>query len=221
VSAVVSRLCRFNGRSSGSSGSSGTVARLDAARAELRDTALRAGQGNPNALTELIRATSGYVWTVCARLVDRESADDLVQDTYVRAVRSLPTYRGLADPATWLVTIARRVCADEIARRQRARHLDAQVRAERPSTSVEPAVSVELADAIARLSPARREAFLLTVVAGFSYAEAAAVCDCPIGTIRSRVARAREELLNALELNELERPPGAPSGRPSATDECA
>lgn len=209
---------------------SGTVGRLrPAARtavaaestgpdcASRRDLALRAGAGDPQALTEFIRLTSRYVWTVCARLVDRESADDLVQDTYVRAVRTLATYRGDADPTTWLVTIARRACADEIARRQRARHIDAQVRAQRVPESVEPAVSVEIADAIARLPSARREAFLLTVVAGFSYTEAAAVCACPVGTIRSRVARAREELLGTLELRDLEQPSSdraSPGGDP-------
>jgi len=164
-----------------------------------RDLALRAGQGDPDALTELVRSTSAYVWSVCARLVDRESADDLAQDTYVRAVRSLGTYRGQADPMAWLAAIARRVCADEIARRQRVRHLEARARIERPTEDAEVAVSVELADAIARLAPQRREAFYLTVIAGFSYAEAAAVCDCPVGTIRSRVARAKRDLSGALE----------------------
>lgn len=167
---------------------------------DLRPVALRAGRGDPAALAELVRATSRRVWWACASLVDAGAADDLTQDTYLRAVRSLPTYRGDADPARWLLTIARRVCADEIARRQRSRRAAAQVGAERPSTVIEPALGVEMADAVSRLAPERREAFLLTAVAGFSYAEAAAVCDCPIGTIRSRVARARSDLVAALGL---------------------
>jgi len=52
---------------------------------------------------------------------------------------------------------------------------------------------------IAGLEPERREAFVLTQIIGLSYAEAADVCDCPLGTIRSRVARARADLVAALE----------------------
>lgn len=164
----------------------------------LRSLALRAGTGDQDALTALVRATTGVVRAVCARLVDRESADDLVQETFARAVRSLPSYRGDADAVTWLVAIARRVCADEIGRRRRARLVTVVVRAQREPTRTEVAASVELSDAIGRLPDRRREAFLLTAVAGFSYAEAAAACACPVGTIRSRVARAREDLVDAL-----------------------
>ena len=57
---------------------------------------------------------------------------------------------------------------------------------------------VELLDALYRLPPRRREALVLTCVVGLSYADAAAVCGCPVGTIRSRVARARTELAHAL-----------------------
>ena len=59
-------------------------------------------------------------------------------------------------------------------------------------------VELELDGRSPRLDPDRREAFVLTQVAGLSYAEAAEVCEVPIGTIRSRVARARADLLDAL-----------------------
>ncbi len=49
------------------------------------------------------------------------------------------------------------------------------------------------------LDPVRREAFVLTQMLGLGYAEAADVCDCPVGTIRSRIARAREDLVRALD----------------------
>ncbi len=57
---------------------------------------------------------------------------------------------------------------------------------------------VDLDDALSSLEPDRRAAFVLTQVVGLSYAEAAQVCEVPIGTIRSRVARARADLLDAL-----------------------
>jgi RNA polymerase sigma-70 factor (ECF subfamily) len=58
-------------------------------------------------------------------------------------------------------------------------------------------VVVDLTALLPALDGDRREAFVLTQIVGLSYAEAAEVCDCPVGTIRSRVARARAELINA------------------------
>ena len=72
-------------------------------------------------------------------------------------------------------------------------------------TETEPATAardvgegVALRALLAELDPDRREAFVLTQVVGLSYAEAAEVCGCPVGTIRSRVARARDHLVAAL-----------------------
>lgn len=168
--------------------------------APTRELALRAASGDTVAMAELVRATSQRVWRTCAFLVDRSAADDLTQETYLRAIRSLSTYRGEAEPGRWLLTVARRVCADEIATRQRARTIASRSRAAYRPAVTGPSLGVELGDAIDALSPERREAFLLTAVAGYPYAEAAALCDCPIGTIRSRVARARTDLLTALGL---------------------
>lgn len=164
----------------------------------LRQVALRAGDGDEAALGELVRRTSVTVWRACAALVDRGSADDLTQDTYLRAIRSLPAYRGESDPIRWLLTIARRVCADEIGRRRQLRQATARLAWERQPVAPEPTGALDLADALGRLAPRRREAFVLTVVAGFSYSDAAALCGCPVGTIRSRVARARADLIEAL-----------------------
>ena len=173
-------------------------------QAGLHEVALRAGRGDAAALSELVRATSKTVWRACAALVDVASADDLTQETYLRAVRSLPSYRGDSAPARWLLTIARRVCAEEIKIRQTQRTMVAAVRAQRLTRTVDPMSGSDIADALARLSPDRREAFLMTAVAGFSYAEVAVLCGCPIGTIRSRVARARSDLVAALALMDLE-----------------
>ena len=160
--------------------------------------ALAAGRGDAFAVTELVTRTSTTVWRVCAALVDRASADDLTQDTYLRAIRSLATYRGESEPLPWLLTIARRVCAEEIARRQRDRHTASRLAGERAAPPSDVAGRVVLLDALARLPQHRRAALVLTGVVGLSYAEAAAVCGCPVGTIRSRVARARADLTRAL-----------------------
>jgi len=170
----------------------------DQARAERIEVARAAGRGDAEAVRQLVSATSAVVWRTCAALVDRGTAEDLTQDTYLRAIRSIGSYRGDSDPTRWLLTIARRVCAEEIGRRQRDRFTERRLAARRSRDGSDPHALTELTDGLSRLSPQRREAFVLTAVAGLSYAEAAEVCGCPVGTIRSRVSRARTELACAL-----------------------
>ena len=125
---------------------------------------------------------------------DPDRAQDLVQDTYARAFASLHRFLGRSSARTWLLSIARRVCADAVRGAQRARRLP-QV-SERVGPDVADSVAVRAL--IAGLDAERREAFVLTQLLGLSYAEAADVCSCPVGTIRSRVARARSDLVDAL-----------------------
>ncbi len=72
------------------------------------------------------------------------------------------------------------------------------VRLERPSYEPDPARAISVEALLTGLDPDRRLAFVLTQVLGLSYQEAAEICDCPVGTIRSRVARARADLLARL-----------------------
>jgi RNA polymerase sigma-70 factor (ECF subfamily) len=141
-----------------------------------------------------VRATQADVWRWCAYLAGPGDADDLTQEVYVRAFRALPGYRADSSARTWLLAIARRTAADHI-RRQR-RHRRRSESALRPVPGPEGQVTV--AAAVSDLEPARRAAFVLTQILGLSYAEAAEVLGCPIGTIRSRVARARHDLITAL-----------------------
>jgi RNA polymerase sigma-70 factor (ECF subfamily) len=167
---------------------------------DLNGLAMVAGAGDDAALGELIAATRTDVWRLCAYLVDRQSADDLTQETFLRACRGLARFRGDAPVRAWLLSIARRTCAAEIDARARQRDLRLHVqalRADGTATDVTAGVDIDLL--IAGLSTERRTAFVLTQVIGCDYAEAAAVCECPIGTIRSRVARARADLVNALQ----------------------
>jgi RNA polymerase sigma-70 factor, ECF subfamily len=168
---------------------------------ELERYAADAAAGDPLAAAALVRATQADVWRLCAALGDRDSADDLTQETYLRAFGSLHRFEGRSTVRTWLLAVARRVCADALRARRR-----------RPSlVGVDP-VDVEVGDGadrvgehaavgdlLARLAADRREAFVLTQVVGLSYAEAAEVAGVPVGTIRSRVARARADLIDALD----------------------
>jgi RNA polymerase sigma-70 factor (ECF subfamily) len=156
--------------------------------------ALRARRGDAAAATAFVRATQADVWRLCAHLGDPGTADDLTQDTYARAFGSLHRFLGKSSARTWLLSIARRVCADAI----RGARRDRQLPAVRERVTADVADSVTVRALIAELDPERREAFVLTQLLGLSYSEAADVCSCPIGTIRSRVARARADLVTAL-----------------------
>lgn len=163
---------------------------------ELNALALAAARGDRTSLTELIRATQNDVWRLCAHLVDPATADDLAQETYLRAVPALRGFRGDAPVRAWLLTIARRACAAEIKSRQRAREAAAHLAAGLPAaeTQRDPGLRAELILLLSSLDPDRRAAFVLTQVLGCSYAETASICGVPVGTIRSRVARARADL---------------------------
>src|SRR5215218_4061089 len=141
---------------------------------------LHAAQGGDRlALAGFIRRSHPEVWRLCAHLVDRHSAEDLTQEVYLRAWTALPAWRAEASARTWLLTIARRACAQAIRDRQRQRLLARRVA---PPTGTD--VVPDLAEAVA-----------LDQLLHLSYLQAAEICGCPVGTIRSRIARARADLL--------------------------
>src|ERR1700744_5038716 len=94
---------------------------------DLTSLARAAGRGDRGALARLVRETQGDVWRLCAHLVDLPSADDLTQDTYLRALGALARFRGDAPVRVWLLAIARRACAAEIAARAKDRQLAARL----------------------------------------------------------------------------------------------
>lgn len=159
----------------------------------LRELAAAAAEGDNVAVAQLVRATQERVLRLCSALGSAGEEDDLVQETYLRAISSLPGYRGEAPVQIWLLSIARRVCADHVRRRQRQRRLIDRIAQHTTERSVAaPEISPDL---LAHLDEDRREAFVLTQLVGLSYDEAAEIIGCPIGTIRSRVSRARNDLV--------------------------
>lgn len=155
-----------------------------------------ARDGDEAALADFVVRTQAEVWRLCASLGDRADADDLTQETYLRAVPALRRFRAQSSARTWLLTIARRVCADHV--RSSVRRRDLVRRAPRAGVQVDPAGVVSLAQLVDQLDDDQRDAFVLTQQLGCSYDEAAAILDCPVGTIRSRVSRARGHLVDAL-----------------------
>lgn len=172
-------------------------AALDARVTEL---ALAAGLGDRPALGELIRLTQPDVWRFVAHLAGRDLADDLTQDTYLRALDALPGFEGRSSARSWLLAIARRVVVDNV-RREVARPQTPRTPAwlvdHEEAAGCDPAALVAAHDLLDGLGTDRREAFVLTQLLGFTYEQAADVCGCRVGTIRSRVARARASLVAA------------------------
>jgi RNA polymerase sigma-70 factor (ECF subfamily) len=176
------------------------VTAADSAHDPITALALAARGGDASAQTAFVRGTQAEVWRFTAALVDPGAADDLTQETFLRAFRALPSFEGRSSVRTWLLGIARRTCADHLRAVIRRRRLDARLAAQ-AYTDIphpDPAHRLGADDLLRRLSEERRTAFVLTQVVGLSYAEAAEVENVPVGTIRSRVARARDELVTAV-----------------------
>jgi RNA polymerase sigma-70 factor (ECF subfamily) len=172
---------------------------------DLTHTIRDASRGDRDALERLASACYGDIRRLCAALVDSDAADDLAQETLVRMVRAVPRFRGEASARTWVLAITRRVCMDELRERsRRARRDRAASELATPSGAPDASGQLEVRDLLAHLEPDRRAAFALTQLLRLSYDEAAAVCGCPTGTIRSRVARAREDLIVLLDLRGVE-----------------
>jgi RNA polymerase sigma-70 factor, ECF subfamily len=158
--------------------------------------AVAAKSGDRDAAERFIELTYQQVQRFLGHLCDPADVDDLTQETYLRAMSGLRRFAAQSSATTWLLSIARRVAADNVriaTRRPRTSPLDVH---DVPGPRFEN--SVLLGHLLGTLTPDRREAFVATQVLGLSYDEAAAVCDCPVGTIRSRVARARADLVRAL-----------------------
>ena len=133
---------------------------------------------------------------------DGVRADDLVQEALMRAIDNIERFQPGTNLKAWLFTIVRNEHYSQLRRRKFEAHgVDADTLPE-PSVPPDHDGKLELHDlnrALAILSPGQRTALILVSVSGFSYEEAAAICGCAVGTIKSRVARARECLLEVLE----------------------
>lgn len=127
--------------------------------------------------------------------VDR--ADDLVQDTLLRALSHIDSFEPGTNLHAWLFTILRNLFHSEY-RKQRREVLDIDgVHASKLATQPEQSDHLFMEDfklALGRLPHDQREALLLVGASGFSYEEAADICNCAVGTIKSRVNRARSKL---------------------------
>ncbi|MEU3445283.1 sigma-70 family RNA polymerase sigma factor [Streptomyces griseoincarnatus] len=180
--------------------------------------ALTARGGDPEAVEKFVRSLHRDVQHFIGYLsADPQAADDLAQDTFLRALGSLHRFEGRSSARVWLLSIARRAVVDSYryasARPCLADTDDWQAAAERVQERGLPGFDdgVALAELLDALPAERREAFVLTQLLGLPYAEAAELSGCPVGTVRSRVARARAALMQSLHDAERADPVGAPN----------
>jgi RNA polymerase sigma-70 factor, ECF subfamily len=133
------------------------------------------------------------------RTRNRDQADDLVQDTIVRALDASHLFRTGSNLKAWLFTILRNLHCNIL--RKQIQSIDDPMERQ-PAVAATQEASLEFADfrrAFWELTVDQREVLILVGPGGLSYVDAARVCDCAVGTIKSRMSRARSELWRILE----------------------
>jgi len=157
--------------------------------------------GEQAAMRVLVESHAGQVFGLCFRMLgNRHDAEDVAQESFCRALRSLANWDATRDFAPWLLAIAGNRCRTWLA--GRARRVKTSASLERAADrSCDPAVDdlpEALEHALRRLRTEYRQAFLLFHEQGLSYQEIAAALDCPLGTVKTWVHRARRELAQQL-----------------------
>lgn len=161
---------------------------------------LAAKEGDLDALESLVREHTPAVWAHAVRFfADSTIADDVVQEVWVKVLRTVETFDGRARFSTWLFRVTRNTCLDLV---RRGAHVPI------PSDTLDPAPVEDFADvvalsasleaALATLPQEDRDALSAVSVFGLTYAEAAEAIGVPTGTVKSRVFRARRMLADAL-----------------------
>jgi RNA polymerase sigma-70 factor (ECF subfamily) len=137
--------------------------------------------------------------------IDR--ADDLVQETLLRAIANIDSFQPGTNMSAWMFTILRNLFRSEYRKRRREVEDTDGSYAESLKSHPEQSSRLEFQEfraALAKLPPDQREALILVGASGFSYEEAASICDCAVGTIKSRVNRARTRLADLLAIESAE-----------------
>jgi len=170
--------------------------------------------GDTEAYGSIVNRYRGRLHSFVFRFVnDRETAEDIVQETFLRAFRKRKEYRAIANFSTWLFTIAGNLAKSELRRRKRWRFLsvhkddDSDTGFELPDESYLPdrmtessLIDGQIQSAIQSLPANYRQVILLRDVEGMSYQEIAEIIKSPVGTVKSRVNRARLRLQQKLKL---------------------
>src|SRR5919205_1623356 len=183
------------------------------------DVAALAKEGREAAFRELVRRYERPVFSLILRMVrDRQTAEDLAQDTFIKVLNNIDRYRPEFKLSSWLFKIANNLTIDHLRKRQlstvsidgsphaasaaeiEATSFDVEARGESPLEEMESReLGSAIEKAIATLRPEYRACIMLRHVEGRSYEEIAATLDLPLGTVKTYIHRARHELRRALE----------------------
>jgi RNA polymerase sigma-70 factor (ECF subfamily) len=133
-----------------------------------------------------------------------DRADDLVQETLVRALANIDSFQPGSNLSAWLFTILRNLFRSDY--RKRRREVEDADGSYSKTLKSQPAQGShlefeEFRAALEKLPQDQREALILVGASGFSYEDAAAICGCAVGTIKSRVNRARQRLQDLLQIS--------------------
>jgi len=190
---------------------------MEQTHSQLSDRAvLRRAAEDQAELGILVRRYRNQLYNFVYRFVnDRETAEDIVQETFVRCMRHKHQYPNIEQVSTWLYTIAGNLAKTELRRRKRWHWvaIGPSPNDEERTSFYEPidkglmpgestdsnTVRTSVVDAIADLPEGFREAVELRDLAGLSYDEIAKIIDCPVGTVKSRVNRGRIRLQKELK----------------------
>ena len=164
----------------------------------------RAKAGDEEAFSELMRLYETRVYRFLLRMTrSPDDALDLSQETFLRVYRSLSLFRSQSSFSTWIFSIAHHLCVDharKMARKNRFsfHSVDDEDAMSLPDTGPTPEqvaenklLAHEIDRALSAITPDLREIFLLREISGLSYAEIAETLDLELGTVKSRIARAR------------------------------
>lgn len=179
------------------------VTNLASAEESTAELVARASRGDVGAFEDLYRRNVGRVYGLCLRMTGQPaSAEDLTQDTFVNAWRSLPGYEGRSSFSTWLHRIAVNVVLEH--RRRTARRLrrvepvDDLDRLGASTPAPDAGLDLDLRAALERLPPGARAVFILHEVEGFTHEEIAEMGGVTTGTTKTQLHRARRLLREAL-----------------------
>jgi len=165
--------------------------------------------GDQDAFDQLIHRYEGKIYSVAYRFMGNHAdAGDLAQDTFIRMYQALPGFRGDSSFATWLYRIAANACRDELRKRQRRRSVSMDEMIEASPANI-PAAAGEYSpeetvqrhetqrqvqECLNRLSDDHRLILVMREIQGLSYEEISGMLDCSLGTVKSRISRARNAL---------------------------
>lgn len=175
-------------------------------------------QGDVDAFNMLVERYQGRIYALCARMLgDPESAADATQDVFMSAYRSIRRYRG-GSFVSWISRIATNACYDQLRVRQRKpstsmdallddeEHTPRQFEDQRETPSdriLRDELAHEIERALQQLEPDQRLAVILSDIQGMNYEEISAATGWPLGTVKSRLSRARSHLRTILRAGEL------------------